>query len=75
MAYRNRQSVLPTLPKTLTEIVIPRSLTILGLAPADAVRFLGSRLHWNADGTFRTAPQLFYQSYSIHAWNDKHETN
>ncbi|CAF0968220.1 unnamed protein product [Didymodactylos carnosus] len=91
-AYRNRQSILPTLPKTLSEIVVPRSLTvtsmnqsflfcdtpgdnkILGLASVDAVRFLGNKncscLHWNADGTFRTAPQLFYQSYSIHTWND-----
>lgn len=25
---------------------------------------------WNADGTFRTAPKLFLQSYTIHAHND-----
>ena len=25
---------------------------------------------WNADGTFRTAPKLFFQSYTIHAHNE-----
>ena len=25
---------------------------------------------WNADGTFRTAPKLFLQSYTIHAHNE-----
>ncbi|CAF4660890.1 unnamed protein product, partial [Didymodactylos carnosus] len=64
-AYRNRQSILPTLPKMLSEIFVPRSLTVTSMnqsflfcvTPGDN-KILG------------LAPQLFYQSYSIHAWND-----
>ena len=38
----------------------------LGFASPTTIQFLGANLHWNSDGTFRTAPRPFYQSYSIH---------
>ncbi|CAF4228058.1 unnamed protein product, partial [Rotaria sordida] len=47
-----------------------RLASILGFASPMAIRLLGANEHWNSDGTFRTAPKLFYQSYSIHVWDD-----
>ncbi|CAF1328275.1 unnamed protein product [Rotaria sordida] len=47
-----------------------RLASILGFASPMAVQLLGANEHWNSDGTFRTAPKLFYQSYSIHVWDD-----
>ena len=35
-----------------------------------ATQRLDTNAHWNNDGTIRTTPQFFYQSYSIHVWND-----
>jgi hypothetical protein len=46
------------------------STSALGFASATSLNILGSNEHWNADGTFRTAPKLFYQSYSIHVWDE-----
>ena len=43
---------------------------VLGFASPMAVQLLGANEHWNSDGTFRIAPKLFYQSYSIHVWDD-----
>ena len=31
---------------------------------------LSENSHWNADGTFRTAPALFTQAYYIHVWDE-----
>ncbi|CAF5027825.1 unnamed protein product [Rotaria sp. Silwood1] len=45
-------------------------LSILGFASPMAIQLLGANPHWSSDGTFRTAPKLFYQSYSIHIWDD-----
>ncbi|CAF4041056.1 unnamed protein product [Rotaria sp. Silwood1] len=45
-------------------------LSILGFASPMAIQLLGANPHWNSDGTFRTAPKVFYQSYSIHIWDD-----
>lgn len=33
----------------------------------DNIRLLGSTPHWFMDGTFKTAPSLFFQLYTIHA--------
>ena len=44
--------------------------SVLGFASSMAVQLLGANEHWNSDETFRTAPKLFYQSYSIHVWDD-----
>jgi hypothetical protein len=34
------------------------------------LRALTTTGHWFADGTFKTAPELFYQIYTIHALVD-----
>ncbi|CAF4664019.1 unnamed protein product, partial [Rotaria magnacalcarata] len=84
-AYRRRSSVLPPIPKTLEDIVIPDSLKFLQngdryvtfdnpvpnrliiLCSSETLLALtGKCSYWLADGTFRTAPQKFLQSYSIH---------
>ena len=44
--------------------------SVFGFASPMAVQLPGANEHWNSDGTFRTAPKLFYQSYSIHVWGD-----
>jgi hypothetical protein len=46
-----------------------KSVSIVGFASRTAIQLLSANLHWNADGTFRNAPKLFYQSYSIHVWD------
>ncbi|CAF2812787.1 unnamed protein product [Rotaria sp. Silwood2] len=43
--------------------------SVLDFAFSIGIKLLGSNVHWNADGTFRTASKLFYQSYSIHTWD------
>ncbi|CAF1338105.1 unnamed protein product, partial [Didymodactylos carnosus] len=43
---------------------------VLGFCSTSSLEILGKSQHWNADGTFRTAPKLFYQSYSIHIWDE-----
>ncbi|CAM4828975.1 unnamed protein product [Rotaria magnacalcarata] len=44
-------------------------VSVVGFASSIGIKLLGDNAHWNADGTFRTAPKLFYQSYSIHVWD------
>ncbi|CAF3421432.1 unnamed protein product [Rotaria sp. Silwood1] len=46
-----------------------RTSMILTFSSLAAMKLLGNNEHWNADGTFRTAPRLFYQSFSIHVWD------
>ncbi|CAF3276334.1 unnamed protein product [Rotaria sp. Silwood2] len=87
-AYRRRSSVLPPIPKTLEDIVIPDGLKffengepfvildspapyrLITLCSPKALVSLGQCVHWLADGTFRSAPQKFLQSYSIHGRTD-----
>ncbi|CAF2761124.1 unnamed protein product [Rotaria sp. Silwood2] len=87
-AYRRRSAVLPPIPKTLEDIVIPDSLKLLEngkpfvifdnpaphrlitLCSPKALTSLSQCVHWLADGTFRSAPQKFLQSYSIHGRTD-----
>ncbi|CAF3355050.1 unnamed protein product [Rotaria sp. Silwood1] len=83
-AYRRRSSVLPPIPKTLEDIIIPDDLKflengdpflifdnpapnrIITLCSPQALIELSKCFYWLADGTFRSAPQKFVQSYSIH---------
>ncbi|CAF3813318.1 unnamed protein product [Rotaria sp. Silwood1] len=83
-AYRRRSSVLPPIPKTLEDIVIPDTLKflengdpflifdnpapnhIITLCSPQVLIELSKCFYWLADGTFRSAPQKFVQSYSIH---------
>ncbi len=39
-------------------------------ASQDDIRYLGNRKFWFADGTFYTSPSLFYQIYSVHAFDE-----
>jgi hypothetical protein len=39
-------------------------------ASPDDIRYLGSQKFWYADGTFYTSPSIFYQIYSIHAFDE-----
>ncbi|CAF4422397.1 unnamed protein product, partial [Didymodactylos carnosus] len=66
--YYTRSSVFPLLPKTLESLVIPQQMAYF--FSTSALEISGKSQHWNADGTFRTAPKLFYQSYSIHTWDE-----
>ena len=121
--YRDRATVLPKLPITANDLVLPIKFTknlynetmlfcnrkipsrILAFASQSALKQLGMPIFvfdedenialiksntdtlfvfsltlfsfaivqcsiWNADGTFRTAPKLFSQSYTIHAHNN-----
>ncbi|CAF1077092.1 unnamed protein product [Didymodactylos carnosus] len=65
--YSTRLSVFPLLPKTLQSLVIPQQMACF--YSMASLEILGKSQHWNADGTFRTAPKIFYQSYSIHTWD------
>ncbi|CAF1532648.1 unnamed protein product, partial [Rotaria magnacalcarata] len=47
-----------------------RPSRILGFASITAIKQLAESTIWNADGTFKTAPKLFSQSYTIHAHNE-----
>ncbi|CAF1185674.1 unnamed protein product [Didymodactylos carnosus] len=60
-------------PKAVEDPKIP----IQQICDDEVIKFIcehllspGSCEHWSADRTFRTAPKMFGQSYSIHAWND-----
>ncbi|CAF0995283.1 unnamed protein product [Didymodactylos carnosus] len=48
----------------------PAPYSVLGFSSPTALQILSDNPHWNADGTFRTSPKLFYQSYSIHTWDE-----
>ncbi|CAF4236309.1 unnamed protein product [Rotaria sp. Silwood2] len=83
-ACRRRSSVLPPIPKTLEDIVIPDNLKffengdpfvifdnavpnpLIILCSPEALITLSKCFYWLADRTFRSAPQKFVQSYSIH---------
>ncbi|CAF2953266.1 unnamed protein product [Rotaria sp. Silwood2] len=83
-ACRRRSSVLPPIPKTLEDIVIPDNLKffengnpfvifdnavpnpLIILCSLEALITLSKCFYWLADRTFRSAPQKFVQSYSIH---------
>ncbi|CAF1513200.1 unnamed protein product [Rotaria sordida] len=43
---------------------------ILAFASLTALKHLAQCNTWNADGTFKTAPKLFSQAYTIHAHNE-----
>ena len=66
------------IPRRLTRTLMNQKIlfchnylaSVLGFASPMAVQLLGANEHWNSNGTFRTAPKLFYQSYSIHVWDD-----
>ena len=84
--YDYRSSKQPRVPKTLSSIEVPyplsqtstnesflfcsNVLSIFGFSSLTSLRLLGSNQHWNSDGTFRTSPRLFYQSYSVHVWDE-----
>ncbi|CAF3863308.1 unnamed protein product, partial [Rotaria sp. Silwood1] len=86
--YRDRATVLPKLPRSLDDLILPdiftknlynenmlfcdkkKPLRILGFASLTAIKQLAECSIWNADGTFKTAPKLFTQSYTIHAHNE-----
>ncbi|CAF3167201.1 unnamed protein product, partial [Rotaria sp. Silwood2] len=86
--YRDRSTVLPKLPRSLDDLILPaifrknlynenmllcdkkQPSRILGFASLTAIKHLAECSIWNADGTFKTAPKLFTQSYTIHAHNE-----
>ena len=39
-------------------------------ASADDIKYLAYQKFWYADGTFYTSPSIFYQIYSIHAFDE-----
>ncbi|CAF3851266.1 unnamed protein product [Rotaria sordida] len=39
-------------------------------ASQDDIRYLANQKFWYADGTFYTSPSVFYQIYSIHAYDE-----
>ncbi|CAM4830107.1 unnamed protein product [Rotaria magnacalcarata] len=39
-------------------------------ASQDDIRYLASQKYWFADGTFYTSPSIFYQIYSVHAFDE-----
>ncbi|CAF1001687.1 unnamed protein product [Adineta ricciae] len=43
---------------------------ILAFCSLSALKELAQSRIWNADGTFKTAPKLFVQSYTVHVHND-----
>ncbi|CAF4099861.1 unnamed protein product [Adineta steineri] len=43
---------------------------LLAFSSLSALKQLAQSTIWNADGTFRTAPKFFSQSYTIHAHDD-----
>ena len=84
--YEFRSSKQVTVPKTSSAIEVPyvlsRTLTdknflfcsnvrsVFAFCSITSIQLMGATPHWNSDGTFRTAPRLFYQSYSIHVWDE-----
>ncbi|CAF3341244.1 unnamed protein product [Rotaria socialis] len=43
---------------------------VIAFASETGLKILSENHHWNADGTFRTAPALFSQAYYIHVWDE-----
>ncbi|CAF3135168.1 unnamed protein product [Rotaria socialis] len=43
---------------------------VIAFASETVLQILSENHHWNADGTFRTAPSLFSQAYYIHVWDE-----
>ena len=39
-------------------------------ASEDDLRYLAKQNHWYCDGTFYTSPSIFYEIYSIHAYDE-----
>lgn len=44
----------------------PTPHKVIAFASEQALKLLSDNPHWNGDGTFRTSPALFTQSYYIH---------
>ena len=43
---------------------------VIAFASDQGLELLSRNPHWNGDGTFRTSPALFTQSYYIHVWDE-----
>ncbi|CAF0823766.1 unnamed protein product [Didymodactylos carnosus] len=82
--YRTRLETLSVLRKSVEQLQIPASMAvtinqqqfliyhmnnIVVYASPTGLQMLQQNSHWNADGTFKTAPMYFSQSYSIHVWD------
>ncbi|CAF1651922.1 unnamed protein product, partial [Didymodactylos carnosus] len=82
--YRTRLDQLPPLPKSADNLQIPPAMSktlndqqfliycsnqIVSYCSPFGISMLSQTFHWNADGTFQTCPQLFSQSYTIHAFD------
>jgi hypothetical protein len=48
----------------------PSPHKVIAFASEQALKILSANPHWNGDGTFRTSPALFTQSYYIHVWDE-----
>ncbi|CAF1545159.1 unnamed protein product [Rotaria sordida] len=48
----------------------PTPHKVIAFASEQALQLLSNNPHWNGDGTFRTSPALFAQSYYIHVWDE-----
>ena len=48
----------------------PTPHKVIAFASEQALKMLSENPHWNGDGTFRTSPALFTQSYYIHVWDE-----
>jgi hypothetical protein len=57
-------------PFLLYDSGIDSPARILIFSTETNLRALTTTGHWFADGTFKTAPELFYQIYTIHALVD-----
>ena len=84
--YEFRSSKQVSVPKTLSSIEVPyvlsRTLTdqnflfcsnvrsVFAFCSIASIQLMGATPHYNSDGTFRTAPRSFYQSYSIHGLDE-----
>ena len=43
---------------------------VIAFASDQGLELLSRNPHWNGDGSFRTSPALFTQSYYIHVWDE-----
>ncbi|CAF1086026.1 unnamed protein product [Rotaria sordida] len=43
---------------------------VIAFGSEQALNLLSINPHWNDDGTFRTSPALFSQSYYLHIWDE-----
>ncbi|CAF3764873.1 unnamed protein product [Rotaria magnacalcarata] len=48
----------------------PTPHKVIAFASEQALKLLSNNPHWNGDGTFRTSPALFTQSYYFHVWDE-----